>query len=289
MLVRFRQSLALTLVLALTGGCTGVATAPGNDAEVVGTMAARGVAVDPCSLVTTVEVEKALSTTIGSSRQRTDDPLTQAFTFALSEQVCEYYGVPGTPSRSPADAAASGPSERASELRVDEALEEIDESLGESNQNLVRARQHADKVEAHLRALELSVIVHPRPLSRDQFETFHEHRMLQFAFGGHGGIEDEDLAAAVVGRASRFVEEATDRATDVGGIGDAARWYPALAQLHVLVGDVAFGVTSLKQSPMMTGMLFDASVEPVYDPPPELVELARIATDRLDAQLGRTP
>jgi hypothetical protein len=280
--------LALALVLALTGACTGVAAAPGNDADVVGTMAARGVTVDPCSLLTTVEVEKALSTTIGSSRQRTDDPMTQAFTVALSEQVCEYYGVPGTPSRSPTDTAASGPSERASELRVDEALEEIDESLGESNQNVVRARQHADKIEAHLRALELSVIVHPRPLSRDQFETFHEHRMREFAVGGRVRSEDEDLAAAVVGRASRFVEEATDRATDVGGIGDAARWYPALAQLHVLVGDVAFGVTSLKQSPMMTGMLFDTPVEPVYDPPPELVELARIAADRLDAQLGRT-
>lgn len=278
MSVRSWRPLALVAVLTLGGACTGAVATPDDTAE-VGTMAAaQGVAVDPCSLLTETEVEKALSVTIESSRLRSDDPLAQAFTFALSEQVCEYYGVL---ERSPADAGVQGSSERPSELRVDEALEDLDESLGETNQGLARARRQSDRVEAQFRALELSVSVHPRPLTRDQFETFYQRRIQELGLGADGGSEDEDLAAAVVGQASRFVEEATDRATDVGGIGDAARWYPALAQLHVLVGDVAFVVTSLKQSPMMAGMLFDAPVEPIYDPPPEFVELARIAADRL--------
>jgi hypothetical protein len=277
---------ALGVALLLAAACAGPATTAGHTTEVVGTMAsARRVAVDPCSLLTKREVEEALSVTIGAARLRSNDPLAQAFAFAPSEQVCEYSGVLGSPTV-PADAVTSPPSEVASELRVDEALEELDMSIEQPDPGVARARQRADMVEAQVRALELSVSVHPRPLDRRQFDTFHQRRIRQL--GSRAGREDDALAAAVVGQGSRFVEEATDRATDVGGIGDAARWYPALAQLHVLVGDVAFAVTSLEQSPMMAGMLLDTAVEPVYDPPPEFVELARIAAQRLETAAYRS-
>jgi hypothetical protein len=257
-------------LLVLANACTGAA-APDHTTELDGAMAsARHVAVDPCSLLTEGEVEKALSVTIGSSRVSADDPLARALAVAPSERVCEYYGVPAV-------APATGP--RPSELRVDEALEELDASLERPNRGVASARRRADEVESQVRAQELSVSVHPRPLRREQFDTLLQRRLRGLALTQ--GSDDEELTAAVVGQGARFVEEATDRATDVGGIGDAARWYPALAQLHVLVGDVAFVVTSLEQSPMMAGMLFDTTVEPVYDPPPEFVELARIAAERL--------
>ncbi|HSK95768.1 MAG TPA: hypothetical protein VK891_04045 [Euzebyales bacterium] len=242
---------------------------------------ARRVAVDPCSLLTEREVEEALSVTIGATRLRSGDPLAQAFAFAPSDRVCEYSGVVPPPTAAPSDAVSRAPSEHASELRVDEALEELDGSLEQPDQGVASALRRADQIEAQVRTLELSVSVHPRPLDRAQFESFHQRRIRELQ--SRDGRRHDALAAAVVDQGSRFVDEATDRATDVGDIGDAARWYPALAQLHVLVGDVAFVVTSLKQSPMMAGLLFDTDVEPVYDPPPEFVELARIVAERLEA------
>lgn len=286
MFVRCWRPLAFAVVLMLGGGCAGAADSSETAIELTATSTAVSdvariddVAVDPCSLVTEAEVEKALSVTIDFARLQSD-PLTRAFTFALPERSCEYYGVVQTPTSdavgSPADP------DLPSEPRVDEALEELDESVEDPTRGLLeRAREDVDRVEAKFGASELLVGVHTERLSLDEFETYCERRIRELGRIDRSAGETDDLAAAVAGMGSRFVKEATDRATDVGGVGDAARWYPALAQLHVLVGDTAFVVTSFKQSPMMAGMLFDAPVEPIYDPPPEFVDLARLAADRL--------
>jgi hypothetical protein len=286
--IRSLRPLAFALVLMLVAGCTGAADVAEPEAEVSApaitattTPTVDQVTVDPCLLLTETEVETALSVTIQSSRLQSD-PLTRAFTFPLPERSCVYYGVAEEVLATPTTAtdppvASTTPSEP----RVDEALEELDRAVAQPGDDvLARARRDADRLERQYGTLELVVSVHPERLSREQFETYYERRLRQLTRPG-GASEPNGLAAAVAGRGAPFVEEATDRATDVGGIGDAARWYPALAQLHVLVGDVAFVVTSLKQSPMMAGMLFDVRVEPTYDPPPEFVELARLAADRL--------
>jgi hypothetical protein len=276
MRVRPWRPVGVGLLLLLGGACAGAGMS-GHTAELQGTMAAaRRVAVDPCALVSEAEVEKALSMTIGSSRVRSDDPLARAFAVAPSERVCEYYGVPASAEPSPADDRVSRPSGRRADVRVDEVLAELEAMLDRRDRRVTMARWRADEIASRLRAQELSVSVHPRPLSREQFDA-----LLQRRLRGLKAERGDELTAAVVGQGARFVEEATDRATDVGGVGDAARWYPSLAQLHVLVGDVAFVITSLEQSPMMAGMLFDTTVEPTYDPPPEFVDLARIAAERL--------
>jgi hypothetical protein len=290
---------AFALVLLLAGGCTAAAEVTEPAAEMTAptitasaTPSVDEVTVDPCLLLTETEVETALSVTVESSRLQTD-PLTRAFTFALPDRSCEYYGLPAGALETPAATAppsdVAGPSDLAgpsdvavpSEPQVDETLEALDAAVAEPSQDLLaRARSDVERIEQQIGALELVVSVNPERLSREAFETYCERRLQQLAQGERAASEPEDLAAAVAGLGSRFVEEATDRATDVGGIGDAARWYPALAQLHVLVGDRAFVVTSLKQSPMMAAMLYDANVEPTYDPPPEFVELARLAAGR---------
>jgi hypothetical protein len=281
--IRSLRPLAIALVLVLAAGCTAAAevaepyvemSAPAVTATTTPTV--DQVTVDPCLLLTETEVEAALSVTIQSSRLQSD-PLTRAFTFPLPERSCVYYGVAeealGTPAPA-ASAVPSGPPFAA-------AAEELGGAIAQPGDDvLARARSDAERLERQSGPLELVVSVHPERLSRDQFETYYEWRLRQLTQVDRAS-EFDGLAAAVAGRGARFVEEATGRATDVGGIGDAARWYPALAQLHVLDGDVVFVVTSLKQSPMIAGMLFHARVEPTYDPPPEFVDLARLAVDRL--------
>jgi hypothetical protein len=288
--IRSLRPLAFALVLVLAAGCTAAADVAEPDAEVSApavtattTPTVDQVTVDPCLLLTETEVETALSVTIQSSRLQSD-PLTRAFTFPLPERSCVYYGVVeevlSTPEATGPPVASATPFATPSEPRVDDTLEERDGAVAQRGDDvLARARRDAERLERQRGALVLVVSVHPERLSREQFETYYERRLRQLVQPDRPS--DDGLAAAVAGRGAPFVEEATDRATDVGGIGDAARWYPALAQLHVLVGDVAFVVTGLKQSPMMAGMLFDARVEPTYEPPLEFVDLARLAADRL--------
>jgi hypothetical protein len=277
------RPLAFPLVIVLAAGCTAAADVAEPDVEMSApavtattTPTVDQVTVDPCLLLTETEVETALSVTIQASRLQSD-PLTRALTFPLPEPSCVYYGVVDEVLETPTPTASAVPSEP----RVDAASEQLDEAVAQPGDDvLARARRDAERLERQFGTLELVVSVHPQRLSREQFETYYQWRLRQLT-QIDGASEFDGLAAVVAGRGAGFVEEATDRATDVGGIGDAARWYPALAQLHVLAGDVAFMVTSLKQSPMMAGMLFDARVEPTYDPPPEFVELARLAADRL--------
>ena len=281
--IRSLRPLAFALILFVAAGCTGAADVAEPAAEMsapavtaTGTPTVDQVTVDPCLLLTETEVETALSVTIRSSRLQSD-PLTRAFTFPLPERSCVYYGVADGVLEPPAPTTSVPPSGP----RVDGASEELQPVAAQRGDDvLARARRDAERLQQQFGTLELVVSVHPDRLSREQFETHYERRLRQLT-QIDGASEFDGLAAAVAARAARFVEEATDRATDVGGIGDAARWYPALAQLHVLVGDVAFVVSSIKESPRMAGMLFDARVEPTYDPPPELVELARLAADRL--------
>lgn len=291
----FMRPLALALALMSATGCTGAAGVTDAAADLTAptlaagpTPAAHEVAVDPCLLLTETEVETALSLTIESSRLQRD-PVMRAFMFALPDRSCEYYGVPEGVLETPSAVAPSaGPVTPPSERKADAALDELDDAAGEPGRDLAQTLRDAEWIERQFGALELVVSVNLERLSREQFETYCKRRLQRLAHAEPGVGEPDDLAAAVAGLGSRFVEEATDRATDVGGIGDAARWYPALAQLHVLVGDRAFVVTSLKQSPMMAGMLFDDHVEPTYDPPPAFVELARLAADRLGAVPARS-
>jgi hypothetical protein len=285
--IRPFRPVVLALVLMLATGCTGAADVTGPAVEMPApamkatmTPTVDQVTLDPCLLLTETEVETALSVTIESSSLQSD-PLTRALMFPLPDRSCGYYSVSPVALNVSTAPSPSVPSPVPADPKVGEALEELDKQISPPGHSVLgHAWREVERLERRFAALELVVSVNPKRLSREQFETYYEQRLRRLAQIDGAG-EPDGLAAAVAGMRARFVQEATDRATDVGGIGDAARWYPALAQLHVLVGDVAFVVTSLKHSPMTAGLLFDARVEPTYDPPPEFVELARLAADRL--------
>lgn len=276
------RPVVVAVLLLMVGGCSGAAESSdvAPDAPVAWADGDTAVPADgPCALLSEAEVEQALSATIISSRIPPSDALTRSFTFTLPDEVCEYYGprVLPSPSAGEREQLERFPKDPdlPSELGVDEALDELETTIDRANQGLDAAKAEAEHIESQLGALELSVSVSAERLSREEFEVRYERRVEAFA---------RDDAAAGPGALAvdlSFVEEATDGAKDIGGIGDAARWYPAMAQLDVLVGDTAFAISSLEQAPMMAGMVFGVPVDPLYDPPPELVDIARLAVERL--------
>lgn len=289
MRTRSSSALAVALAIAVAAGCSGAAESRGlgllRSAAVGDPVDAPWAGVDPCALVTETEVERALSVTIASSRRQSDDPLRQALSFALPGRVCEYHGVAeavrasptrdasgDTPIPFPADAATR--SHAAWGPGVVAVLEELSGSD-------VRGARRLGPSAAQLDTLELSLSVSARSLSRDEFDTRYERRVLDLDPHQAGPDGHEDISGSVAALASSFVDKATEGARDIGGIGDAARWYPATAQLDVLVGDVTFAVTSVKESPMMSGIFLGAPVDPANGPPPEFVEIARLAAERL--------
>lgn len=270
----------LGVLLLMATGCTGAA----ESSDVAGdapAASAAGNALDagPCTLLSEAEVEKAMSATIVSSQVQASDALTRSFTFTMADDVCEYYGPRVLPS------AAGGKRERSehhpddpelpSELRIDETLEELDTTMDDAGSGLEEARAEAEHIASQLDALELLVSVTAAPLSREEFKARYERHVQAFA---------RDAAASEAGALTvdfGFIETATDGAKDVGGIGDAARWYPAMAQLDVLVGDTAFTVSTVQDASLMAGMVFGAPADPLNDPPQKLVDIARLAAERL--------
>ena len=270
-------------MLLTAAGCTGAADSSdvAADAPVAWTAGDTAApAGGPCALLSEADVEQAMSATIVSSQAQTSDALTRAFTFTLPDDVCEYYGLRVLPSDA---AAADERFERypddpdlPSELAVDETLDEMNAAIDRANRGLGAARVEAERIESQLDALELSVSVSDEPVSREEFKVRYERRVEAFARDDPTSSEPGTLGVDL-----RFVEEATDGAKDIGGVGDAARWYPAMAQLDVLVGDTAFAVSILQEAPMVAGIAFGAPVDPRDDPPQRLVDIARLAADRL--------
>jgi hypothetical protein len=261
--------------LLLLAGCTGAADSSDVAADAPVAWAAGDTtapAGGPCALLSEVEVEQALSATITSSQAQSSDALTRAFTFTLPDDVCEYYG----PRALPSDAAGGGEPFEGSPGDVDLPSETVDETLDEMNAAIEAARVEAEQIASRLAALELSVSVSDRPVSREEFKVRYERRVEAFARDDPAASEPGALGVDL-----RFVEEATDGAKDIGGVGDAARWYPAMAQLDVLVGDTAFAVSILHEAPMVAGIVSGTPVDPRDDPPQRLVDIARLAAERL--------
>ena len=269
--------------LLLLAGCTGAADSSDVAADAPVAWAAGDTtapAGGPCALLSEVEVEQALSATITSSQAQSSDALTRAFTFTLPDEVCEYYG----PRALPSDAAGGGErfegspgdADLPSEPTVDGTLDEMNAAVDRAHRGLEAARVEAEQIESQLAALELSVSLSDRPVSREEFKVRYEQRVEAFARADPAASEPGALGVDL-----RFVEEATDGAKDIGGVGDAARWYPAMAQLDVLVGDTAFAVSILHEAPMVAGIVSGTPVDPRDDPPQRLVDIARLAAERL--------
>lgn len=266
-------------VLLLATGCTGAAESSDVAGDAPAASAAgNALSAGPCTLLSEAEVENAMSATIVSSQVQASDALTRSFTFTMADDVCEYYGPRVLPS-----AAGEGEQsehhpddpELPSELPIDEALDELDTTMDDAGRGLEEAKAEAEHIASQLDALELLVSVTAAPLSREEFKARYERHVEAFA---RGAAASETGALTVdLG----FVETATDGAKDVGGIGDAARWYPAMAQLDVLVGDTAFTVSSLREASLMAGMVSGAPADPLNDPPQKLVDIARLAAERL--------
>lgn len=269
------------MLLLLATGCTGAAESSDVEGDAPAALAAGTAPAPgdgPCTLLSEAEVEKAMSVTIISSQVQAADALTRAFTFTMADDVCEYYGPRVLPSAAGGEHEQSDrhpdDSDLPAELPLDENVDG-DTTMDGAGRGMEEARAEAEHIASQLDALELLVSVSAAPLSREEFKVRYERHVEAFA---RGGAASEDGALTVdLG----FIETATDGAKDVGGIGDAARWYPAMAQLDVLVGDTAFTVTSLQQASLMAGMVFGAPADPLNDPPQKLVDIARLAAERL--------
>jgi hypothetical protein len=196
----------------------------------------------------------------------------------MADDVCEYYGPRVLPS------AAGGEREQSerhpddpelpSELHIHETLDERDTTMDDVGGGLEEAKAEAEHIASQLDALELLVSVSAAPLSREEFKARYERHVEAFA---------RDAAASEAGASAvdfGFIETATDGAKDVA----ARRCGPlvsAMAQLDVLVGDTTFTVSSFQEASLMAGMVFGAPADPLNDPPQKLVDVARLAAERL--------